>query len=66
MSKLCEIALTGYECQSIRNCIEADFVWNESADISPDMGLCDDCPDLHSHSNELPKQGIFLYYLVIV
>lgn len=53
-----ENALAGNECESTRNCIEANIFRHESANISPDMGLCDGCHSLCPHSDELPEQGI--------
>lgn len=49
------ISLTGHECQSTWNCLEANIVRNEPTNISSNMGLHCYCCHMYYYSNELFK-----------
>lgn len=55
--------LTGNECQSTWNCFEANIIWNESANISANMGLHCGGFCLYNYPDELSKQGISFSFL---
>lgn len=44
---------TGHERQSIEYSSQANIFWNESVDISSNLGFCYFCWNLCDHSNEL-------------
>lgn len=54
--------LTGHECQSTWDSPKVNIVGNESATISPDLGLYFGCPGLRAYANELLKYG--KYHLI--
>lgn len=58
--------LTGHECQSTRDSHKVNIVWNESATISPDLGLYFGCPDLRAYSNELLKYGKYHHLISLL
>lgn len=49
--------LTGHECESSWNSIEADLFWNEPANLPADMGVHYCCCCMHSNTDELSEQG---------
>lgn len=60
-------SLTGHECKSDWNFIEANIIWDKPASISPDMGLHSGGGFFRDYTIELFEQGklllsFFLYY----
>ncbi|KAG5548794.1 hypothetical protein RHGRI_014220 [Rhododendron griersonianum] len=50
----------GHECQSTRNCLKANVIRNEPADISPNMGFYSCSAYLHNYPVELLEQVLLL------
>lgn len=51
---------TGHECQSPWNCAEIDIFWNESINISTNLGIYHYRSYLRGYTNQLSKQGSVL------
>ena len=56
--------MTGHECESNRNCLEANAIRNEPANISSDLDIYFSCDYLCAYPNELFKQGKWCSFLV--
>lgn len=59
-----ECLTTGHECQSNRNCLEANIIRNEPANISSNVDIYFSCDYLCAHPDELFKQGMLCSFRV--